>query len=151
MNILFVCTGNTCRSCMAEAIFNKINDVEGLIAYSAGVSAIPDSSISKNASLSLKNNLDVELIDRKAVQVNKRLVDSSDLILTMTSRHKEFLLSYFPEVSEKTFTLKEFSESDDEVSDPYGGNLDIYHRTFMQLKDNIELVIEKLKKGIWNI
>ena len=43
MNILFVCTGNTCRSCMAEAIFNSICDIDGVRAYSAGISIIPGS------------------------------------------------------------------------------------------------------------
>lgn len=145
MKILFVCTGNTCRSPMAEAIFNKFNDIDNTSAISAGVAAIHNSIISKNASKVIKDNLELEVTDRIAVQLDEKLLNEADLILTMTRSAKNYILNSFSEVEQKIFTLKEYVGGVGDVLDPYGGDTEIYSQTFNELNKLINLLLEKIK------
>lgn len=144
MKVLFVCTGNTCRSCMAEAIFNSLCDNEYLTSSSAGMAVVKHSKTSKNALAVLKNNVNFDIIEREAAQLTEDMLKEADLILTMTSFMKKMIGSTFPIFTDKVFTLKEYVGSNGDISDPYGGDLDIYLKTFNELKDCISLLIKKL-------
>ena len=144
MKVLFVCTGNTCRSCMAESIFNYLCNNEHIISSSAGLAAQEHSKTSKNALTILKDNVSVDINEREAVQVTEEMLKEADLILTMTSFMKKMIGSTFPIFSNKVFTLKEYVGLSGDISDPYGGDLDIYAETFNELKDCISLLIKKL-------
>ncbi len=154
--VLFVCTGNTCRSIMAEGIFNsaviKEEAIEQFRAYSAGISAYDGACASMNALNVLKDwNIDIGYhISRKVTQEE---VDSAFLILTMTREHKRVLLEIFPEARRKVYTLKEFAYEGSkninsfstDISDPYGMNEDVYRKCAMEIQEAIYKVIEILK------
>lgn len=144
MNILFVCTGNTCRSCMAEAIFNSLNNIENVTAASAGLSVIKGSTTSKNSTNVVMKNLNIDLENRKAVQLTDDLIKEADIILTMTSYMSQFIKNKFNKYSNKVFSINEYLGRDGDIIDPYGGNIDIYNATFNELKECIELLQEKL-------
>lgn len=146
MKILFVCTGNTCRSCMAEAIFNELSHKDGVEAYSAGLSVVPQSKTSKNTAALLKTNFNVDISERRAVQFTADLMKKNDLILTMTSYMRDVLLENFSQYKNKIYTLNEFVGLNGDISDPYGGDMDVYKTTFDMLKESIELLLKKIRE-----
>lgn len=150
MKILFVCSGNTCRSCMAEAIFNSICDINGIKALSAGLSAFPGSKTSLNCSLIVNENLNLDISNRNAVQLNPFMIEDVDIVLTMTEYISDVLRDTNETYANKIYSLGEYIGNNIEISDPYGGSIDVYRKTFAELKSNLEILIEKLKedKGI---
>ena len=145
MNILFVCTGNTCRSCMAEAIFNKLCDIEGITSFSAGLCVIPKSKTSVNSVEVLKNNMKINITDRSAVQITEELIQKSDLIFTMSQSIKSALLQTFANSKDKVFSLNEYVGVQGDIVDPYGEDISIYENTFHTMEKLIILLIAKLK------
>ncbi|NLW24132.1 MAG: protein tyrosine phosphatase [Clostridia bacterium] len=112
MKILFVCSGNTCRSPMAEGIALKIisenkEKFGELTVASAGLQAFPGSKASENA-LRVTAAEGINLENFRSRPVDERLVNEADLILTMTHSHKQQLLNYFPQAKGKVFLLKEY-------------------------------------------
>ncbi|UOQ45345.1 low molecular weight protein arginine phosphatase [Halobacillus salinarum] len=104
MNILFICTGNTCRSPMAEALLKAKNDEFNV--KSAGIFAGDGQPLSKNSAAVLKE-MDLTC-DHSSVALNEELLQWADLVFTMTDRHKEALAMQYPHYEDKVFTLKEF-------------------------------------------
>lgn len=146
MTVLFVCSGNTCRSCMAEAIFNNLNNSKSLVASSAGAFVSVHSLMSKGAVNALEKNLGKDYTGRVALQLNNELVEGSDLVLTMTGSLKEALINLYLMEKNKIFTLEEYVGKKGDIIDPYGGDDAVYEATFNQLKEDILLLINKLRE-----
>ena len=121
MKILFVCTGNTCRSPMAQVMAARLFG-EGLQVTSAGLMALPNSAASPHAVTAMSER-QLDLTGHSSQMVTKALLESTDLILTMTKSHKSAL---FPMATGKVYTLGEYAGCNTSVSDPYGGDLEIY-------------------------
>ncbi|WP_379129971.1 low molecular weight protein arginine phosphatase [Paenibacillus sp. sgz500958] len=110
LHILFVCTGNTCRSPMAEGLLRKLAKERGinLEVRSAGVSAITGTAVSRHAAAILRDEGITDV--GTSSQLNGELVSWADLVLTLTGGHKRHVLQYFPAAVSKTHTLKEYVE-----------------------------------------
>lgn len=114
-HILFVCTGNTCRSPMAEGLMRKLAAERGIEVEvrSAGVAATTGMPISHHAEAVLRDH-DVRGPEH-STQLNADLIGWADLVLTLTRGHKQHVIQVFPDSVHKTYTLKEYVEDDEQV------------------------------------
>lgn len=131
--ILLVCTGNTCRSPMAETLLRaqmgeRFKSYFGpglpppVVAISAGISACPGGSASPEA-MAVMQSRGLSLKDHQSRPLTQRLVKQADIVLTMTAAHRQTILSRWPEAASKTFLL---SNNGRDVPDPYGGSTHVY-------------------------
>ncbi|WP_459502001.1 low molecular weight protein arginine phosphatase [Bacillus sp. C1] len=143
--VLFVCTGNTCRSPMAEALLRHYGE-EKFEVKSAGVFASPGS----DASLHAKDALAEKGIKEAhaSQQITEELLEWADMVLAMTESHKQLVLGYYPSASEKVDTFYEFVEgTSKDISDPFGGSFSIYQSTLEEMEKLVQTLLEKHSEG----
>lgn len=129
--ILFVCSGNTCRSPMAAAIANSLSNG---IAHSAGLTARDGAPMTSEASAALRT-LGVPHEPHVARPLTPQLVESADVIYTMTRAHRESLLAEFPTAAAKTHAL----DPTGDIPDPIGGPQDGYDTAAVRLRDLVQM------------
>lgn len=197
LEIIFVCTGNTCRSPMAEAYIKKVTGESSF--QSAGITAIEGLPASEN-SIRILESIQIDLNNHRSQRINKDNLEKADLILTMTLSHKQRILQVFPHLHNKTYTLKEYIHNVDvygivtkiseieaiiiakkaeissdkplkeqeilikeverkieelnelydildslDISDPFGGDIDVYQSSFEEIKEYIDILIKRLE------
>lgn len=147
MHLLFVCTGNTCRSPMAEAIARRFASERGLgdiVVGSAGTSAWEGAPASDGALLvALEHGLDLN--GHRARVLSREIVAEANLILVMSAHHRDRAVVLGGDA--RTHLLTDYASRASEgrpVLDPFGGDLDTYRETFVELERTIARVFERI-------
>lgn len=145
-NVLFICTGNTCRSPMAEALLNHLKDSDTISVKSAGVYAIDGSDASSHTIEALREK--GITCQHQSSSLSGDLVEWATIILTMTNNHKQAVIDQYPHAGRKTYTLSEyvsdFEEEKRDITDPFGGPLSLYRQTLTDLESLIVKLKDKL-------
>ena len=142
---VMVCTGNTCRSPMAEALLKKrladhlqvpIDALEdhGYMVMSAGVAAAPGGR-SANEAVMVMRERGLDVSQHESQPLTDRLVRFADVIITMTRGHREAIVQNWPEAASRVHVL---SRGRSDVADPIGGPLDLYRRCADQIDELLE-------------
>ena len=141
MKVMFVCTGNTCRSPMAEAIFKDM--AKGIEVHSVGFSTFSGEPAS-NKAIIVCGNHDLDLLNHRTTNIGDSKIEDMDLILTATVEHRDKIRRLFPDL--EAFTIKEYAGGYDDlnISDPVCGSLKDYENCFWEIKEALEKIHESL-------
>jgi protein-tyrosine-phosphatase len=147
MNLLFVCSGNTCRSPMAEAFARKVAErrgIQDLNVSSAGTNAFDNVPATDEALLvGMERGLD--LTSHRSRRLTPEIVSDADLVFVMTPSHVEQVKQMGGRG--KVHVIDEYASgaTNKGISDPYGGDLDAYRNTADVLEDELERLFDRLQ------
>ncbi len=147
-SVLFVCTGNICRSPMAEVLFadqvkcNGLDLTQWQVA-SAGTWAQDGYPASRNSETVMKER-GLDLSNHSSHIVTPEMMAQFNLILVMESNHKEALAYEFPDLAKRFFMLSEMSGEEKSIEDPIGQDLVAYRKCADEIQNWIEQGWEKI-------
>lgn len=145
--IVFVCTGNTCRSPMAAGLARHILDGDGdrgTLVLSAGVHALPGVPATEEAVEALAEE-GIDISRHRARRLTPELAEQASLILTMTGSHKSEVLRVAPRAESKTFTLTEYTGLSGDLTDPLGQPLAVYRDYASRLRVLVTLALKRFR------
>ena len=151
--VLFVCSGNTCRSPLAEGLLNKavkedMDLKDKVVVSSCGTATHYEDTVQPNA-VAAGAKLGIDISGYKSRQFTPDAAAMFDVIIGMTKAHRDIIAERFPQLKEKTFALYEFTMGEKDcknVQDPFGCDLQTYESVAQELNEQIRLMVIKLKE-----
>lgn len=147
--LIFICTGNICRSAMAKYYAQqKANHKSDNMYYitSAGISAIEGEGASANSKVAM-DKYGIDMSSHRATPIDRSDIKEADYIFVMTKIHKRIVGEMYPELKEKIFTLKEFAYEDYnnmDIDDPWGYNIEVFTEIAKEIVDCVDKIFEKI-------
>ena len=147
IKVMYICTGNICRSAMADAMMKEEIENRGLKnkieVYSCGTYAEDGAYASFNA-IETMEYYEIDLRLHRATNIRNSKIEEMDIILCATKEHKKFVSQLYPQIASKVFTMKEYAksgkdENDLDIKDPWGYGMP----TFLECAKEISLSISK--------
>ena len=133
--LLFVCTGNVCRSPIAEHLLRaRLGPESNWEVHSAGLAAFPGMGPSA-AAIQVMNSRGIDIAGHASRPLDRGLVDAASLIVVMTASHLDEMRERFPDAIEKVLLLKSFDPATEttDIEDPMGSSVDTYRRVCEQI------------------
>lgn len=147
MKIMFICTGNICRSAMAHRMLEKRAKEENknIEVYSCGVYAI-NGDVPTYEGIEVMREYGIDLSKHRATNIRNSGIEDMDVILCATNSHKNNVIAMYPALKEKVFTIKEYAGYRDnlDIKDPWGYGIETYRMCVSEIEDCINKMIDKL-------
>ena len=149
MKIMFICTGNICRSAMAHKMLEKKAEEQNkdIEVYSCGIWAM-QGDIPTYEAIQVMKEYGVDLSTHRATNIQNSNIEEMDLILCATKNHKRNVIAMYPELKDKVFTMKEYGsypKDDLDISDPWGYGFDVYKKCAKEIEECINRIIKNIK------
>lgn len=151
MKVMFVCTGNICRSAMAEGMLKKIAIDKKLEiqVYSCGIYAEEGDKATYNA-IYVARDYDIDISNHRATNIRNSKIQEMDVILCASKSHKDAVIYLYPDLKEKVYTIKEYAKLDNngkniDIKDPWGYDVEIYNNCILEIQRCIEEIINRGK------
>ena len=148
MKIMFICTGNICRSAMAEGMMKKLikeNNIDAEV-YSCGIYAETGNGPTYNAQ-EAASEYGADISNHRATNIRNSKIEEMDIILCATISHKQSVLYLHPELEGKVFTMKEYAKLDKngqdmDIKDPWGYDEFVYRKCASEIEECLEKIVE---------